>query len=171
MFNINFIDNYIMSFSLKKKKFNWNFKLWKIELEIVQKYICRNRSKIYLNVREKILMKKWEILECFFKSLLTLCLEYPFAKVFVEKFSQYCPQYFSFTTKVFYSFKIIHFRPFLFQKHIFTYLSCEKEKTCIKLLCALSARGWGVKALGDASTKNKSFLYELPYILAAQRWA
>ena len=55
------------------------------------------------------------------------------------------------------SFKIIHFNPFLFQKQIFIHV----KKTCIQLLCPLTASGWvggGVKAFADASAKIQVFI-------------
>ena len=49
-------------------------------------------------------------------------------------------------------FKIIHFRLFLFQKHIiYTY-----KKTCLKSLCPLTARGGGSSALAHLGTQNIS---------------
>ena len=60
--------------------------------------------------------------------------------------------------KFFFSFKIFHFRLFLY--HISkTYIFIHVKKTCI----TSSVRsGGGVKALADTSTKNASIFYMLP---------
>ena len=54
------------------------------------------------------------------------------------------------------SFKIIHFRLFLFQKHL--YIFTHVKNACIKSLSPLTAEGGGgSKAFADASAKNASF--------------
>ena len=42
--------------------------------------------------------------------------------------------------KIFFSFKIIYFRPFLIQKHVYLY---TYKETSVLLLCPLTARGGG----------------------------
>ena len=63
---------------------------------------------------------------------------------FPQYFLKILKKYISFRTNFSSSFKIIHFMPFLFQKHIYEYLYIYHIHLCIMHLTA--RRGGGVKA-------------------------